>query len=130
MAGSMGSRAGVQVIVGRQGQETAMPVADMGEKRAEPFQTEKCGMETQTCWTLQELRAGGHLGLFKKIRKQSQLSKLKKRGKSLILGRTRKPPRHSKGQDTGVTRQERTPREADVGEHGRGERGPGLLSPS
>lgn len=62
-----------------------MPVADKGEKRAEPFQIEKCGMETQTCWTLQELRAGGHLGLFKKIRKQSQLSKLKKRGQSLIL---------------------------------------------
>lgn len=82
---------------------------------------------------LEGIRAGGEGGNVMdclkiiKIRKgnRSQLSKLEKGGTvSDPHGRSGKPPRHSKGQDTGATpRQEGTPRETDTGGHGGGGEG-------
>lgn len=51
-----GPGTGIQVGEGRR--QPCLQQMWEKEKRAEPSQTEKCGMETQTCWTLKESELG------------------------------------------------------------------------
>ena len=81
-------------------------------------------MEAQTCWTLKESELGGQGGTVLDCLKPKSIVKVRKGGTvSDPHGRSGKPPRHSKGQDTGAMRQEGTPRETDTEGHGGGRRG-------